>query len=345
VRERKLKSENGKSRKKFSSRSLTTISDCSSMSLVNTNNHRRIVTTLQEMPRESIQGGEVWSLELGGSYVVGRVMRKSEWIKKRVYEDWEIFREEDMKEFVRELRRARGRLFCDMASMDLHNYRPDGICVPPSPYYLRINAASPSYRTDNLVALHNTSVEAPWIKVGLDATDHYPTPFEEVVRVGTFISLFDEELGELSQGMDSPEFYGQLKEFVGYDEEYAVGVVTVMVYYRNEDQQLTSYLSKEPWPKGTRHSEEALILLQRRRCRFPHMDLVEFGPGELSRDYLMRTARGTGVRGRGPKRTWDEEIEWRHPAVIQREERIKKERERLRFLEEIEGAKEDKMIF
>ena len=138
-----------------------------------------------------------------------------------------------------------------------------------------------------MITLHNTSVEAPWIEIGLDATDHYPTPFEEEVRVGTFISLFDEELGKLSQGMDSPEFYGQLKEFVGYDEEYAVGVVTVMVYYRNEDQQLTSYLSKEPWPKGIRHSEEALILLQRRRCRFPHMDLVEFGPGELSRDYLM----------------------------------------------------------
>jgi len=31
--------------------------------------------------------------------------------------------------------------------------------------------------------------------------------------------------------------------------------------------------------------------------------------------------------------------------VIQREERIKKERERLRFLGEVEGAKEDKMIF
>ena len=92
------------------------------MSLADTNNHRRIVTTLRDMPRESIQGGEVWSLELEGSYVVGRVMRKSEWIKKRVYEDWEIFREEDMKEFVRELRRVRGRLFCDMASMDLHDY-------------------------------------------------------------------------------------------------------------------------------------------------------------------------------------------------------------------------------
>ena len=92
------------------------------MSLADTNNHRKIVMTLWEMPRESIQGGEVWSLELGGSYVVGRVMRKSEWIKKRVYEDWEIFREEDMKEFVRELRRARGRLFCDMASMDLYDY-------------------------------------------------------------------------------------------------------------------------------------------------------------------------------------------------------------------------------
>ena len=72
------------------------------------------------------------------------------------------------------------------------------------------------------------------------------------------------------------------------------------------------------------------------------MDLVEFGPGELSRDYLMRTARGTGVRGRGPKHTWDEEPEWRHPTVIQREERREKERERLRFLEEMEGAKEEK---
>ena len=130
---------------------------------------------------------------------MGRVMRKSEWIKKRVYEDWEIFfREEDMKEFVRELRRARGRLFCDMASIDLHDYRLDGIRVPPSPYYLRINAASPSYRTDNLVTLHNRSVEAPWIEIGLDTTDHYPTPFEEVVQVGTFVSLFDKELCELS---------------------------------------------------------------------------------------------------------------------------------------------------
>ena len=95
--------------------------------------------------------------------------------------------------------------------------------------------------------------------------------------------------------MDSPEFYGQLKEFVGYDGECAVGVVTVVVYYRNEDQQLTLYLSKEPWPKGTQHSEEALILLQWRQWCFPHMDLMEFGPGELSRDYLMQTARGTGV--------------------------------------------------
>jgi hypothetical protein len=49
-----------------------------------------------------------------------------------------------------------------------------------------------------LVTLHNTSVEVPWIEISLDATDHYPTPFEEVVRVGTFISLFNEELGELS---------------------------------------------------------------------------------------------------------------------------------------------------
>ena len=106
----------------FSSQSLITMLDCSSMLLADTNNHKKIVMTLREMPRESIQGGEVWSLELGGSYVVGRVMRKSEWIKKRVYEDWDIFMEEDMKEFVRELRRARGRWFCDMASIDLHNY-------------------------------------------------------------------------------------------------------------------------------------------------------------------------------------------------------------------------------
>ena len=106
----------------FFSQSLPTMLDCSPMSLADTHNHKKIVTTLWEMPRESIQVGEVWSLELGGRYVVGRVMRKSEWIKKRVYEDWEIFREEDMKEFVRELRRARGRWFCDMASIDLHNY-------------------------------------------------------------------------------------------------------------------------------------------------------------------------------------------------------------------------------
>ena len=95
VQERKLKSKNGKLCKKFFFSITYHHVGLFSMSPADTNNHKKIVMTLQEMPRESIQGGEVWSLELGGSYAVGRVMRKSEWIKKRVFEDWEIFREDE----------------------------------------------------------------------------------------------------------------------------------------------------------------------------------------------------------------------------------------------------------
>jgi len=58
------------------SQSLTTIWDCSSMSLADPNNQEDRDDSW-EVPRESMQGGEVWSLELG-EVCMGRVMRKSE---------------------------------------------------------------------------------------------------------------------------------------------------------------------------------------------------------------------------------------------------------------------------
>ena len=159
-----------------------------------------------------------------------------------------------------------------------------------------------------------------------------PIPQKKEVRVGTFISLHDEELGSLSQGIDSLQFYGQMKEFVGYDLLYAVAVVSIVVFYRGGDKQQVSYQSGERWSAGGQHFEETVVLLRRSRCHFPHMELLEFGPGELSSGYLVQSVKGTGFTERGPRRSWDGNSEWKHPAVVQKEERDRKEKERLRLL-------------
>ena len=68
------------------------------------------------------------------------------------------------------------------------------------------------------------------------------------------------------------------------------------------------------------------------------MELLKFGPGELSSGYLVQSFRGTWFTERGPRRPWDRDPEWKHPAVVQKEERGRKEKERLRLLEEKERA-------
>ena len=44
------------------------------------------------------------------------------------------------------------------------------------------------------------------------------------------------------------------------------------------------------------------------------MELLGFGPGELLSGYLVQLVRGTGFPERGPRRPWDGDLEWKHPA-------------------------------
>jgi len=289
------------------------------------------------MPKESTEGEIVWEPVLAGSYVVSRVLRRSEWVREGVQRDWEMLVEEERNRIEKGIRKMQYMWFLDQASMDIMDFRPGGIRLPPSPCFIRLCAASPFYRTTELLSYCGSLTEVPWIET-CNMTQQY-TPFdpEEEVRVGTFINLYDAELSDQSQRIDSPQFYGQVKEFIGYDGLYAVAVVTIMVFYQGEDEQQVSYQSGGRWAAGEQRFEETVVLLRRPRCRFPHVELLKFGPGELASGYLIRPARRTGYLERGPRRSWDGNPEWKHPAVIQKEERLKEERERLRKLEEKES--------
>jgi hypothetical protein len=311
------------------------MSSPSPTSSVHTCAPRRIVASRQAMPKESTEGEIVWEPVLEGSYVVSRVLRRSEWVREGVKRDWRELAEEERKRIEEGMRMMQYMWTLNQASMDLMEYQLRGIRLPPSPYFVRLPAASPFFRTTELLTYHGPVTEAPWIETCNITQQWTPIPEEKEVRVGTFISLYDEELRDLSQRIDSPQFYGQVKEFIGYDGFYAVAVVTIMVYYRGGDEQQVSYQFGKRWAAGEQHFEETVVLLRRPRCHFPHMELLKFGPGELSCGYLIRPVRGTGFPERGPRRSWDGDQEWKHPDVIEKEEKRQEERERLRRLRSI----------
>jgi len=131
-----------------------------------------------------------------------------------------------MKEFVRELRKQEERLFVTGKHRP-HDYRPDGICVPPVPitwgltqHHQVIELTIWSLSTIRLVeAPRSRWFGMPQIII---------PPLWRSVRVGTSSVLFNENLASWVKGW-KVSFMVSIKSVGGYDEEYAVGVVTVMV--------------------------------------------------------------------------------------------------------------------
>ena len=113
---------------------------------------------------------------------------------------------------------------------------------------------------------------------------------------------------------------------MGYDRQYALAVITIMAFYRDEDKNLISYQSGTRWLPGERHFEETVVLFRREQCYFLHRDLLEFGPREFCSGHIERSNGGAGCLEWGPKRTWDEDQDWKHPAVVQKEELKEKRR-------------------
>ena len=97
------------------------------------------------MPKESTEGEIVWEPELEGSYVVSRVLRRSEWVREGVQRDWKESVEEERRRIERGIRVMQHMWTLDQASMDLMEYRSAGIRFPPSPYFVQLPAASPFF--------------------------------------------------------------------------------------------------------------------------------------------------------------------------------------------------------
>ena len=75
------------------------------------------------MPKESAEGDIVWEAVLEGSYVVSRVLRRSEWVREGVQRDWKELVEEERKRIEKGIRMMRYMWTLDQASMDLVEYR------------------------------------------------------------------------------------------------------------------------------------------------------------------------------------------------------------------------------
>jgi hypothetical protein len=79
------------------------------------------------MPKESTEGEIVWEVILEGSYVVSKVLRRSEWVREGVQRDWKESVEEERRRIERGIWMMRHMWTLDQASMDLMEYRSVGI--------------------------------------------------------------------------------------------------------------------------------------------------------------------------------------------------------------------------
>ena len=170
---------------KFSSH--TTMSHSHSDVVVQAFRVRRIIVVIKGTLDRSTRGEHIWNPILEGWYTVGKVVRMSEWMKEGVSRDWKVLADDEKARVEGEIRLRKIRWFLDNPSVDLQDYQPNGLQVPPAPYFIRIGTASPLFRTSELLACHKTLIEAPWTKMWTPVLEFGPIPENAKVRVGTFI--------------------------------------------------------------------------------------------------------------------------------------------------------------
>ena len=89
----------------------------------------------------------------------------SKWVKEGVLKDWKMLAEDEKARVEKEIRLRWTRWFFDNPSVDLQGYWPNGIWVPPAPYFIQIGIVSPFFRTLELLACYRTFTEAPWTEI------------------------------------------------------------------------------------------------------------------------------------------------------------------------------------
>ena len=64
---------------------------------------------------------------------MSRVLRRSEWVREGISRDWSILVEEERDRIRKGIWKMCDIWFLDQASIDLTDYQPDEIQIPPSP--------------------------------------------------------------------------------------------------------------------------------------------------------------------------------------------------------------------
>ena len=81
-------------------------------------------------------------------------------------------------------------------------------------------------------------MEAPWVKVDYLAFDGFLNFNQPTVREGAYVQLYDSALAEKSSGVDTPFLYGQVKRFLGYDENYVAAMMDIWTFYQSPGGQI-----------------------------------------------------------------------------------------------------------
>lgn len=160
---------------------------------------------------------------------------------------------------------------------------------------------------------HEGLAEAPWIELDYQSAHGY-TPIDKEIRQNSYICLFDEELGRESNGLDTPKLFGQILEFIGFDEVYAIAIIQIFTYYHRPSLQLLSYHTGKHWHYQKRCYEQTIIFLRRPFCKFAPTDLLEYQPGKLTAGRSMVLHSNKTIVIWGPRRPWREQRDWVHPV-------------------------------
>lgn len=187
----------------------------------------------------------------------------------------------------------------------------------PISAFVAIAAASPFFRTHNIVSYQQGLAEVPWTERNLLSIEGVDILDKEEVREGSFIKLYDSALSEQTNGRDAPVLYGQIIRFIGFDITYVTTSIRIFAFHRYATQGPTPYYPPRMSSTGKHHYSQAIILLCRERCRInPVTTVVEYKSAELTNQRSIITHIDKGLIEWGMRREWDEVRNWEHPMEV-----------------------------
>lgn len=262
----------------------------------------RFITIPEKCPPQSLQGQVVKHYFLKGVHVRARVVEARSLEGEGLKLDSKEARWNYERMMVTATLLGQWRRETDEYSRTLTLVTQPDRLIPPAPHFISIGAASPFFRTPELLVYHKDVSEPPWTEQNFLSNKGIPLVDKQEIREGSLIRLFDPALAQRFQGKDSSELFGQVKHFIGFTTDHAIALIDIHTFYRSG--RLVSYASGNFIHPKIRPYEETIILLARSRCRFEPISMLRYWDEEFSVSQTHTLLQEERLIGRGPKREW-----------------------------------------